>query len=159
MKIAKVISGGQTGADQAGLYAAEKAGIPTGGTAPKGWRTQAGPNPLLGSRFGLVEHSSSAYPPRTALNVAHSDITIVLGNPNSPGCKLTRREASSRGKEILIVKNFNETDFINCYRKLVEEMPSDLIINVAGNREESTPGIFKRSQAFLFKLFTQVNKV
>ena len=34
-KIMKVISGGQTGADQAGLAAAKKLNIATGGTAPK----------------------------------------------------------------------------------------------------------------------------
>jgi hypothetical protein len=32
-----VISGGQSGVDQAGLRAARTAGIMTGGTAPRGW--------------------------------------------------------------------------------------------------------------------------
>ena len=35
----KVISGGQTGADQAGLVAARRFGIPTGGWMPRGWKT------------------------------------------------------------------------------------------------------------------------
>ena len=61
----KVISGGQTGADQAGLIAAEKAGITTGGWMPKGFRTLDGPNPGLAARFGLREHPSEEYPPRT----------------------------------------------------------------------------------------------
>jgi hypothetical protein len=38
--LAKVISGGQTGADQAGRRAARAAGIPTGGWAPLGWKTE-----------------------------------------------------------------------------------------------------------------------
>jgi hypothetical protein len=33
----RVISGGQSGADQAGLRTARIPGIPTGGTAPRGW--------------------------------------------------------------------------------------------------------------------------
>jgi RNA polymerase sigma factor (sigma-70 family) len=40
--VRKVISGGQTGADQAGLFAAEAFGIETGGWMPKGFLTLAG---------------------------------------------------------------------------------------------------------------------
>lgn len=36
--IKKVISGGQTGADQAGLLAARVCGVDVGGTAPKGYQ-------------------------------------------------------------------------------------------------------------------------
>ena len=43
--IERVISGGQTGADQAGLAVAKRLGIPTGGCMPKGWLTEAGPRP------------------------------------------------------------------------------------------------------------------
>ncbi|HJT77421.1 MAG TPA: putative molybdenum carrier protein, partial [Gemmataceae bacterium] len=39
----RVISGGQTGADQAGLAAAKACGIPTGGWMPKGFLTVAAP--------------------------------------------------------------------------------------------------------------------
>jgi hypothetical protein len=35
-----IISGGQTGADQGGLFAAEILKIKTGGYAPKGYRTE-----------------------------------------------------------------------------------------------------------------------
>jgi integrase len=41
--IEKVVTGGQAGADQGGLRAARAAGIATGGFAPKGWATEAGP--------------------------------------------------------------------------------------------------------------------
>jgi Circularly permutated YpsA SLOG family len=47
-----VISGGQTGADQAGLRAARASGIRCGGMAPKGWLTEAGPAPWLAD-YGL----------------------------------------------------------------------------------------------------------
>jgi hypothetical protein len=58
----KVISGGQTGVDQAFLRAAWRACLETGGTAPKGWRTDKGPNPGL-AQYGLKEHwFSNAYP-------------------------------------------------------------------------------------------------
>ena len=54
MSLRKVVSGGQTGADQAGLRAARAAGIETGGWAPKGWETEEGPAPWL-SDYGLKE--------------------------------------------------------------------------------------------------------
>jgi len=43
-----VISGGQTGADRGGLIAAKALGIPTGGTAPLGYKTEAGMKSLQG---------------------------------------------------------------------------------------------------------------
>jgi Circularly permutated YpsA SLOG family len=52
--IARIITGGQTGADQGGLRAARAAGIATGGFAPKGWATETGAAPWL-AEFGLVE--------------------------------------------------------------------------------------------------------
>lgn len=53
----KVISGGQIGADRAGLEAAFKLGITTGGWAPMGFITYAGKDPELGSKFNLKELS------------------------------------------------------------------------------------------------------
>ena len=71
----KVISGGQTGADQAGLIVAQRFGIPTGGWMPRGWKTATGANPQLAEAFGLREHTGD-YADRTAANVRDSDGTI-----------------------------------------------------------------------------------
>jgi hypothetical protein len=49
----KIISGGQTGADIAGLDAAVLLHIPTGGTVMKGFKTESGPNFELGYKYGL----------------------------------------------------------------------------------------------------------
>lgn len=92
----KVISGGQTGADQAGLMAAFKMGIKTGGTAPDGWYTENGANPLL-ELLGL--DAAGDYRSRTIKNVTNSTGTVLITNsPNSPGSKLTRNEATRQGK-------------------------------------------------------------
>ena len=72
----KVISGGQTGADQGGLYGALDADLPTGGWIPKGYPTERGPAPDL-IRFGLVETVSPDYPERTERNVTDSDGNVV----------------------------------------------------------------------------------
>ena len=78
----KVISGGQTGSDQAGLIAAARFGIATGGWMPRGFETADGPNPRLAERFGLREHTGG-YVERTSTNVRDSDGTIRIANLNT----------------------------------------------------------------------------
>lgn len=74
--IHKIISGGQYGADQAGLKVAMDLGLKTGGMVPNGWITKFGPRPQL-AKLGLIEHSTSdKYPPRTGWNVKNSDATV-----------------------------------------------------------------------------------
>ncbi len=53
--ITKIISGGQTGADQAGLMVAHRLGLKRGGTAPPGFMTEEGPKPNFLQAMGLVE--------------------------------------------------------------------------------------------------------
>lgn len=153
MKIIKVISGGQTGADQAGLFAATDMGIPTGGTAPNGWRTQKGPAPWLAD-YGVVEHTSHAYQPRTRCNVQASSVTLVFGNPNSPGCRLTRNYCADLDKPCFKIQKFDQTELDNIVYHL--RQVDKLVINVAGNREESSPGIQLRTETFLKALFSQL---
>ncbi len=57
IQVAKIISGGQTGADRGGLEAGRVLGIETGGTCPKFFRTETGHDVSL-QGFGLVEHES-----------------------------------------------------------------------------------------------------
>ncbi len=70
--VIKVISGEQTGADQAGLRAAKACGIATGGMMPKGFRTLDGPDKALAEEFGLREHTSPSYNMRTSANARDS---------------------------------------------------------------------------------------
>jgi hypothetical protein len=56
--IKKIISGGQTGADQAALDAAIKLGIPHGGWIPKGRLTENGPLP---EKYDLSEMPVTSY--------------------------------------------------------------------------------------------------
>jgi hypothetical protein len=75
LSVTKVISGGQVGADVAGLRAARALGLETGGWIPKGFRTIRGNRPELGRDFSLVETPTREYPPRTHANVRYSDAT------------------------------------------------------------------------------------
>jgi hypothetical protein len=97
--IKKIISGGQTGADQAGLLAGKDLKIKTGGTAPRGWITDDGPYPKL-KLLGLEEgpEDPRVYPKRTILNVQNSDGTVWFGRSTSPGGRLTLGTCRRMGK-------------------------------------------------------------
>jgi Circularly permutated YpsA SLOG family len=96
--IERVISGGQTGADQAGLAVAKRLGIPTGGCMPKGWLTEDGPRPDLAAAYGLEEADTAAYLERTERNVLAADGTVVFGDARSRGSMLTASLCQRHGK-------------------------------------------------------------
>jgi hypothetical protein len=80
--IAKIVSGGQTGADRAALDVAIGLGIATGGWVPRGRRAEDGAVP--GRYVGMDETESPDYAERTRLNVRDSDATLILafGRPS-----------------------------------------------------------------------------
>lgn len=143
--ISKIISGGQIGADIAGLRAALKLGLNTGGWMPKGFRTKEGFHPEYAEIYGLQEHESSEYPPRTYLNVLNSDGTIRFAdNFNSPGEKCTLRAINAYKKPKFDV---DMADFNSYYLhgpKLFDAWITEHkieVLNVAGN---AIPGAFER---------------
>jgi hypothetical protein len=102
VKCKKFISGGQTGADQIFVEEAALLGFKTGGTMPAGWRTDDGPNPEWGKKYALKQHTSSAYPPRTRLNVLDADVTVWFGNTVSAGYICTKGAAEHHRKPFYV---------------------------------------------------------
>jgi hypothetical protein len=148
----KVISGGQTGADQGGLKAAKGLGIQTGGYAPKGWRTLDGPNPGLGSEYGLVEHFSPDYKLRTAMNVFKSDGTVRLAADfNSPGEICTLRAISEYRKPYYDINILDGVGTEDCADWIKRN--GILVLNIAGNAERTCPGIYEYTVDFLTGVF------
>ena len=149
--LTKVISGGQTGADRAGLDAARDFGLETGGTAPKGWRIcnpdgSDGSDPTLAD-LGLLEHWSREYPLRTKQNVADSDGTVWFGHQDSPSGKLTIGTAQKLRKPWLINPSSGEL------RDWLERVQVR-VLNVAGNRVSSfNRGIYQRTYDTLIETF------
>lgn len=125
--IEKVISGGQTGIDQMALAAAYACMINTGGTAPKGYLTEAGPDPTL-ARYGLVEHESAEYPPRTRANVENSEGTLWIGDATSKGARLTITCCIKAKKPYLL------TPTVDMFKFWIKEY-NIKILNIAGNRQ------------------------
>ena len=73
--IVQIISGGQTGADRAGLDWAIDHGIDHGGWCPQGRLATDG---RIDGRYNLMETQSSGYRQRTRRNIESSDATLIF---------------------------------------------------------------------------------
>lgn len=124
--ISKVISGGQTGVDQAALRAAKACGIPTGGYAPKDYMTEDGPSPWLAD-FGLIALTVSDYPRRTKANVVEAGFVVVIDTHLPPN--------RSRGTDLVI--RLTQRDLGNGGAK--SEPPRE-IVSLCGVRCQSIRG-------------------
>lgn len=155
--IAKIISGGQTGADRGGLDAAITLGVKHGGWCPKGRKAEDG---VVPAKYELMESKSADYAVRTEANVIDSHCTVVFtfGKP-SGGSKKTVSLAEKHQRPCLCVDlaaMTNET----AARAVIEWLsPGGLmmpgvsspqpnpVLNVAGSRESKAPGIQQRVTA------------
>lgn len=149
-----IVSGGQTGADFGGLLAGEELGIETGGWAPKGWRTEAGPAPWL-ETYGLVEWPDENYPPRTRANVELADGTVIFGF-RSPGSNMTEEHCRVMGKPCQWVVFTDKTAWGPGKIKVAQSVLNLWLVknrictlNVAGNRESRNSGIEQWVREFL----------
>jgi hypothetical protein len=140
----RIVSGGQTGVDRAGLDAAMERGIESGGWCPRGRLAEDGP---IAEHYSLWETPSTDPAQRTEWNVRDSDGTLVLTfrTPKS-GTALTVEFASQIGRPYLVV------DLWNSPVHLVKEWMASkgvAVLNVAGPRESEEPGIYLSALQFL----------
>ncbi len=163
----RVISGAQTGADQAGLWAAKRCGLQTGGWMPKGFRTLEGSRPDLAGLFGLQEHKSDTYPPRTFLNAKESDGTLRIAlDFNSAGEKCTLKAVQQYRKpyfDIHVSRDPHDPEQKRLFtRTTIAEIRSWIqqhniqTLNVAGNSEKTAPGIQAFGEWYLTLLFSNI---
>jgi hypothetical protein len=141
MNIKKIISGGQTGADQAALDVAIEMGVPHGGWVPLGRMTEKG---RLPSRYKMQEINAIDYDQRTELNIVDSDGTLLFGKGSlKGGSALTKKLAKKHLKPCLHV----DLEIVSPYRA-VEIIKSWLevrkieVLNVAGPRKSEYPEIY-----------------
>jgi hypothetical protein len=140
--IKKIISGGQTGADQAALDAAIKLGIPHGGWIPKGRLTENGSLP---KKYDLTEMPVTSYALRTEQNVIDSNGTLIISHGKlTEGSDYTRKMALKHQRPWLHI-NLNKTPAFkaaNLIRSWITENTVE-ILNVAGPRESKDNLIYQ----------------
>lgn len=153
----RIISGGQTGADQGGLEAAKIFGIATGGYAPQKFMTENGPAPWLGTEYGLKELSISGgkgYAIRTDYNAKDSDATVRFATHWESKGEICTLKAIQRHKKAyadvdcqgLILQSDSVT-------QIAQWLENVKILNIAGNRESTCPGLQVFVRDFLVAVF------
>ncbi len=144
----KIISGGQTGADQAALDAAIALNIPHGGWLPKGRKTENGP---LHLRYALQELKSVRYRDRTEKNILNADGTLIFSfGPLSGGSALTEALAIRHDRPFLHIdlELISKTQATTMVESWLQTMHIETV-NIAGPRASSEPRIYKAVYSLL----------
>ena len=155
-----VMSGGQTGADQAGLRIAKQFGIPTGGWMPSDWQTEAGPRPEFQQLYGMKCLHAGGYKERTEANVRLSDGTIrFAADFNSMGEKCTLNAIKDNNKPYMDIDINNPVSTAIVAKWIREKNVRKL--NIAGNKQPANRNawafmITEFTEQFLTELFTEL---
>lgn len=145
----KIITGGQTGVDRAALDVALAFNIPCGGWCPKGRIAENGPIP---PHYPLVETDDAEYSERTRRNVSDANGVLVLyAHSLDAGTRHTLNLAADLGRPSLTVDLTREPDPADVLAWLAR-FGKGVVINVAGPRESSSPGIYNQSVDYLRRL-------
>jgi hypothetical protein len=152
--VARVVSGGQTGADRAALDAATAAGLPVGGWCPRGGLAEDHPEPpgVLTAYPSLQETPDTDPATRTVWNVRDSDAVLVLrlGSGRSPGTELTVAAARRLGRPHLVAQA-GDVAGITAW---LGSLPAPLVLDVAGPRESEDPGLYAAAYLTLSAVLT-----
>jgi hypothetical protein len=153
----QIISGGQTGADQAAWRAARAFGVPTGGWMPQGFLTEDGPRPEFVERYAAAEMPTDSYPARTEQNVRDSDATVWFGVTTTSGAHATVGACQRLGKPCLPVDPDASFEPSHVATWIAENRVRTL--NVAGNRESEETGIGERVERFVGQVLQELGHV
>ena len=143
--VQKIVSGGQTGVDRAGLDVALDSGIPCGGWCPKGRRAVDG---VIPPKYPMQETESRDYAERTRLNVLDSDGTLILNvGKLDGGTAYTVKVAKQKDKPFLVISLDESPES----QEVIDWIEQNNIhaLNVAGPREDKHPGIHDQVVSFL----------
>lgn len=151
-KVERIVAGGQTGVDRAALDVALELDIPCGGWCPKGRRAEDGAVPEV---YPLAETPSADYAERTRLNVRDSCATLILlSTAADAGTRLALACARELARPHLVVDLAQTTDPRPVLGWLADR--GVRVLNVAGPRETSAPGIYAAASGFLRELFRAI---
>ncbi len=138
--------------DRAALDVAIFLEIPHGGWCPQGRRAEDGAIPQI---YQMRETAERDYSIRTEKNVVDSDATLILyGRKMSGGTELTRKLALKHRRPLFCIDlESDEHEQLGKVAKWLDDQAIE-VLNVAGPRESSRPGISKKTEQFLVNLLT-----
>lgn len=154
MSLTKIVSGGQTGVDRAALDAAMALGLPRGGWCPRGRRAEDG---VIADDYPLTETASDGYAERTRLNVRDSDATLIIARGRlMGGTKLTLRHARDLGRPFFVAYLNRRPKPLDIARWIAGHAVA--VLNVAGPRESSQPGIHDAARTLLVNVLLETRR-
>ena len=156
-----IVSGGQTGVDQAALRAGQDCGLETGGWCPPGRECESG---VIPARFPLKETPEDRSPDapevprslRSEWNVRASDATLILRpaveDRVDPGTGWTVQCAVRYGRPLLVCDPANPVaqERITSWLRAL----SVRNLHVAGPSEGACPGVGDQAYALLVRVFS-----
>ena len=161
MKLAKIDSGAQTGADRGGLDAAMYCNLPYGGWVPKGRLAEDGTVP--GIYTELRETESQSYLTRTEANVADSDATVIFTRGKLKGGSLKTAEFARKHNRPVLHVDLASSDRSMAIEAvalwLTTDCPDSCALNVAGQRESKAPGIQREVMVMMVDIISTENRL
>jgi Circularly permutated YpsA SLOG family len=163
-KVKKILSGGQTGVDQAALRAAQACDLDCGGWCPPGRLSESGKIPSIFPLMETPEERSAEAPDiprsqRTEWNVRDSDATLILQpsgfDKQDPGTEWAKSCAERFGRSLLICDPSEQMAPGKIKQWLRVESVQTL--NVAGPSEKTVPGIGNQAYLLLQRIFSEIN--
>ena len=151
--VRRIISGGQTGVDRGALIAAIELGIKHGGYCPRGRLAEDG---AIDAHFQLTETETSSYHVRTEKNVLESSGTLIIHRgPLVGGSALTETFALRHQRPCLKI-DLNQPQppvRVEVIRGWLRKQRI-AVLNIAGPRESSQPGIQEETRQLLHDIAT-----
>jgi hypothetical protein len=150
--IKKIISGGQTGAEQAALDAAIQCHIPYDGWIQKGRLTEAG---RLPNKYKLTGMPTDSYAKKAEQNIIDSDGTLIISHGNLTGePKHAQKKAEKHKKPFLHI----DLERVNAFQAahVVKKWASDNFIetlNVSGPSVSEDKYIYQSAMRLLTVVF------
>jgi hypothetical protein len=150
----RIITAGQTGAEQAAWRAAKAFGVPVGGWMPSEFLTEDGSHPEFAEEYGTAELPAGGDSAPPDQNVQDSDATLWFGATTTSTAHATVWACQRLGKPFMPIYPSGAFEPSHVATWIRENKFATL--HVTGNREPDEPGIGDHVEGFLGEVLRQL---